>query len=67
MITVGIKVRCKGKRFDEKHELIKQAVAIPGFGLDVRIEIIDQIYVEKYTKYLCFCWFEHYAKGNSRV
>jgi hypothetical protein len=32
-------------------ELIKQVVAIPTPRLDVRIEIIHQIYVERYKKY----------------
>jgi hypothetical protein len=48
-------------------ELLKQVVAILALGPNVRIEIINQIYVMMYKKYLCFCWFEHYVEGNSRV
>ncbi len=45
-------------------ELIKQTLAILALGLDVRTKIIFQIYVKRYRKYMCFHWFEHYAKGN---
>jgi hypothetical protein len=64
---LGLKLDAKEEDLIRNNELIKQAVAILDFGLDVRIEIINQIYVKRYKKYLCFPWFEHYAKGNSRV
>ncbi len=64
---MGLGLDVKGEDFIRNKELIKQVVAILALGLDVRIKIIHHIYVMKYKKYLCFRWFEHYAKGNSRV
>ncbi len=64
---LGLRVRCRVQDQIKNNEMIKQVIAIPTPGPDVRTKIIDQIYVKRYKKYQCFCWFEHYAKGNSKV
>jgi hypothetical protein len=52
---LGLRLDVEEEDMIRNKELIKQVVAIPALGTDVRIGIIDQIYVERYKKYLCFC------------
>jgi len=48
------KLNAHGENMIRNKELIKQTVAIPTPRPNVRIKIIDHIYVERYKKYLCF-------------
>ncbi len=57
----------EGENIFKNKELIKQAKTILAPKPYVKIEIINQIYAKSYKKYLCFHWFEHYAKGNSKI
>jgi hypothetical protein len=64
---LGLGLDAKGEDLIKNKELIKQGVAISTPGPNVRTKFIDQIYEKRYKKYMCFHWFEHYAKGNSKV
>jgi hypothetical protein len=66
-LGLGLRLNEEWDDLFRNKELIKQVVAILAFRPNVKIEIIDQIYVNSYKKCLCFCWFEHYTKGNFRV
>jgi hypothetical protein len=48
---LGLKLDVEGGNQIKNKELIKQAIPIPTFRLDVKMKIIDQIYVERYKKY----------------
>jgi hypothetical protein len=47
---LGLRLDAKEEDLMRNKELIKQAVVIPALGLDVKIEIIDEIYVKRYKK-----------------